>query len=130
MPITRCLLPQNNGGFLNFVEVPRYMSLMSCPWVCPVPQGFLRKFMKPPLPHLRQKGCAICRYIDDFFVPGNSYQECLENLRKAILLFLKLGFILHPEKSNLVPSQSLMFLGFRLDSVAMIVSLTQEKKAS
>ena len=29
-------------GILNFVKVPRYMSLMSCPWVCPVPQGFLR----------------------------------------------------------------------------------------
>ena len=60
------------------------------------------------------------------------YEECLENLRKAILpilLFLKLGFTLHPKKSVLVPSQSLIFLGFRLDSVAMAVSLTQEKKA-
>ena len=79
--------------------------------------------------HLRQKNCTISGYIDDVFVPGNSYEECLETLRRAILLFLKLGFTLHPEKSVLVPSQSLIFLGFRLDPVAMTVSLTQEKKA-
>ena len=82
--------------------------------------------------HLRQKGCAIFGYIDDISVLGSGYEECLENLRKAILpilLFLKLGFTLHPKKSVVVPSQSLIFLGFRLDSVAMAVSLTQEKKA-
>ena len=63
---------------------------------------------------------------------GSSYEECFENLRKAILpilFFLELGFTLHPKKSVLVPSQSLIFLGFRLDSVAMAVSLAQEKKA-
>ena len=87
------------------------------------------KLLKPPLTHLRQKNRVISGYIDDVFVPGNSYEECLETLRRAILLFLKLGFILHPEKSVLVPSQSLIFLGFRLDSEAMTVSLTQEKKA-
>ena len=65
-----------------------------------------------------------------FFVLGSSYEECHENLRKAIFLFLKLGFTLHPEKSVLVPSQSLIFLGFWLDSVTMTVSLTQEKKAT
>ena len=56
---------------------------------------------------------------------GSSYEECHENLRKAIPLFLKL----HPEKSVLGPSQLLIFLGFWLDSVTMTVSLTQEKKA-
>ena len=92
------------------------------------------KLMKPPSAHLRQKGCTISGYINDFFVLGSSYEECHENLRKAILLFLKLGFTLHPEKSVLVLSQSLISLGFRIDSVTMshgllTVSLTQEKKA-
>ena len=85
--------------------------------------------MKPPLAHLRQKGCIISGYIDDFFVLGNSYDECHENLREAILFFLKLGFTLHTEKSDLVPSQSLIFLAFRLDSLTMTVSVTQKKKA-
>lgn len=90
------------------------------------------KILKPPLAHLRQKGCAIFGYMDDIFVLGSSYEECLENLRKSILpilLFLKLGFFYPRKKSVLVPSQSLIFLGLRLDSVAMAVSLTQEKKA-
>ena len=107
-------------GLYEFNALP--MGLSSSPRI-------FTKLMKPPLAHLRQKGCAISGYIDDFFVLGNSYEECFENLRKAILLFLKLGFTLHPEKSVLVPSQSLIFLGFRLDSAAMTVSLTQEKKA-
>ena len=130
MPIIRCLLLQRTPevflkfrwgtGLYEFNALP--MGLSSSPRI-------FTKLMKPPSAHLRQKGCTISGYINDFFVLGSSYEECHENLRKAILLFLKLGFTLHPEKSVLVLSQSLISLGFRIDSVTMTVSLTLENKA-
>ena len=86
------------------------------------------KVMKPPLAYLRQKGCTFSGYFDDFFIQGNDSRKCYSSLEEAVLLFLLLGFHVHPEKSVLIPSQSLTFLGFNLNSVSMTVTLTQEKR--
>lgn len=42
-------------------------------------------------------------------------------------LFNKTGFTIHPEKSVLEPVQKIAFLGFLIDSIKMIVTLTPEK---
>lgn len=41
-------------------------------------------------------------------------------------LFNKLGLVVHPEKSLLVPTQRLLFTGFILDSSLVQISLTLE----
>ena len=114
--------------FLNFLWLGNLyefnalsMGLSSCPRI-------LTKVMKPPLAYLRKKGCTVSGYIDDFFIQGNNFRECYSSLEEAVFLFLQLGFHVHPEKSVLIPSQSLTFLGFNLNSVSMTLSLTQEKR--
>ena len=84
------------------------------------------KVMKPPLAYFRQKGCTVSGYIDDFFIQGIDFRECYSSLEGAVLLFIQLGFHVRPEKSVLIPSQSLTFLGHNLNSVSMTVTLTQE----
>ena len=42
-------------------------------------------------------------------------------------MFNNLGLVVHPEKSVLVPTRRLAFLGFILDSILMRISLTPEK---
>ena len=66
-------------------------------------------------------------YIDDSYLQGNTIQNCQNNIQKAVNLFTSLGFLVHPEKSVLVPTQKLTFLGFILDSEHMIISLTPER---
>ncbi|CAG5107428.1 Protein of unknown function [Cotesia congregata] len=39
-----------------------------------------------------------------------------------------LGFVINKEKSELIPSTICQFLGFRLDSRAMTLELTQKKR--
>ena len=39
----------------------------------------------------------------------------------------KIGLVIHPEKSALIPQQKMIFLGFVIDSVKMIVTLTEDK---
>ena len=107
------------GNFYEFNALP--MGLSSSPRI-------FTKVMKPPLAYLRQKGCTVSGYIDDFFIQGNNFRECYSSLEEAVFLFLQLGFHVHPEKSVLIPSQSLTFLGFNLNSVSMTVTLTQEKR--
>ena len=44
-----------------------------------------------------------------------------------ILLTHTLGFVVLPEKSVFIPTYKLVFLGFILDSVSMLVYFTPEK---
>ena len=46
---------------------------------------------------------------------------------RAVQLIISLGFKFHPEKSVIIPTQTLEFLGFILDSIRMIVTLISKK---
>ena len=63
-------------------------------------------------------------YIDDNIVIGDTYEECLIGTMKTIQLFLKVGFIIHPEKTSLQPSQEITYLGFVFNSKEVLVTLT------
>ena len=49
-------------------------------------------------------------------------------LLSFLLAILKLGFIIHPEKSSIQPSQETTYLGFIFNSKEMSVTLTGEKR--
>ena len=72
--------------------------------------------------------CYVAIYIDDIIVIGGTYEECLTGTIKTIMFFLKLGFIIHPEKSSLKPSQETTYLGFVFNSKEMSVTLTSVKR--
>ena len=50
------------------------------------------------------------------------------NIRATVALLRELGFTIHPEKSVLVPTQQIIFLGFVIDSVKMTIAPTEERK--
>lgn len=86
------------------------------------------KLLKPALSTLRKQGHQSVAYIDDFYLQGNSKVECMKNVEATVNLLTSLGFVIHPEKSVLVPRQQINFLGFILDSRSMTVSLPAEKE--
>lgn len=86
------------------------------------------KLLKPVYCYLRKKGHLSSGYIDDSYLQGDGYQDCLANVVDTIKLFDSLGFIIHPEKSVFIPTQIITFLGFVLDSRTMTVYLTQQKQ--
>ena len=69
-------------------------------------------------------------YIDDSYLQGKTVAACRHNITDTVDMFQGLGFIIHPDKSVLVPTKKLKFLGFILDSQLMRVSLTVEKADS
>ena len=85
------------------------------------------KLLKPPLTKLHLAGHIAVNYIDDLYLQGRTYDDCLKNVADTILTFNDLGFVIHPEKSVFKPAQQLVFLGFVLNSVTMTISLTQQK---
>ena len=59
---------------------------------------------------------------------GDSEAECIRNAKASLELFEKLGFVVHPEKLVLKPTQSITHVGFVLHSKTMTGTLTPERK--
>ncbi|KXJ15837.1 Retrovirus-related Pol polyprotein from transposon 412 [Exaiptasia diaphana] len=85
------------------------------------------KLLKPVYSTLRQMGHLSVSYIDDSYLQAGSYGVCVSNIIDTVTLLNDLGFVIHPEKSILIPTQMLVFLGFLLDSTCMHISLTSDK---
>ena len=94
----------------------------------PCPRRFT-KITKVPLSYLRDiENIIISGYLDDFHLQGADYDTCAGNVLKAVTLFDKLGFVIHPDKSALIPVQEIKYLGFLINSVTMTITLTPDKK--
>ena len=97
------------------------------------PQGWAsapRKFtkvLKPVYSTLRKWGHNSMGYIDDSFLQADTYDLCKINIAATVKLMSELGFVVHPSKSIVEPSQEIVFLGFVINSVFMTVCLTREK---
>ena len=85
------------------------------------------KLLKPVYSTLRNLGHLSVAYIDDSYLQADTYELCVRNVIDTLSLFHQLGFVIHPDKSVLIPTQSLTFLGFVLDSQSMTVALTGEQ---
>ena len=105
--------------FLKFLVLPNGLSSG--------PRKFT-KLTKLLIACLKIEGVIVAIYTDDIIVIRNSYEECLIDTIKTIKLFLKLGFIIHPEKSSLQPSQEITYLGFVFNSKEMLVTFTSEER--
>ena len=53
---------------------------------------------------------------------------CSNNVFSVDNLLDSLGFVVHPEKSQIIPSQNRGYLGFVIDSVNRTVILTSHKE--
>ena len=76
---------------------------------------------------LRMKGYTVAIYSDDIIAIDQSFEECLLTVVKTTKLFQKLGFVIHPDKSKLIPSKIVEYLGFIIDSEKMIIYLSDQK---
>tara|TARA_R110002050_G_scaffold241151_1_gene377524 strand:- start:1274 stop:3166 length:1893 start_codon:yes stop_codon:yes gene_type:complete len=86
------------------------------------PRLFTR-IVKAILAPLRLQGIRIVIYLDDILVIGESQREATENVQALVTQLLRLGWLINWEKSVLIPTQRLEFLGLILDTKEMVISL-------
>ena len=89
---------------------------------------YYTKLMKPVYARLRSDGHVSTGFIDDSLLGGSTYEKCLENIHATSNLMTSLGFLLNLDKSVLIPTQVITYLGHVIDSHRMIVYLSTEKK--
>ena len=85
------------------------------------------KLIKPIAAYLRKRGIRIIVYLDDFLILGSSIKESKANTQLTLDLLPWLDFTINWEKSMLVPTQSLKFLGLSIDSQTISLSLPEKK---
>ena len=107
-----------NSKLLKFLVLPNGLS--------PGPRKFT-KLTKPSLAMLRMKGYTVTIYSDDIIAIDQSFDECLLTVVETTKLLQKLGFVIHPDKSKLIPSKIVEYLGFIIDSEKMIIYLSDQK---
>ena len=90
------------------------------------PRVFTR-LLKPVAAYVRKRGIRIIVYLDDFLTLGSSIEDSKVNTQLTLDLLQWLGFTINWEKSLLVPTQSLTFLGLSIDSQTMSLSLPEKK---
>ena len=84
--------------------------------------------MKQPFGFLQKHGYASVIYIDDSYLQGDTYAQCLENIHATRNLLVSFGFSINQDKSVLQPAQRIVFLGFVLDSLHMSICLSDNRK--
>ena len=77
---------------------------------------------------MRLQKNLVAGYIDDFFTKDNTSEGCFTNVRNIAELFDILTFVVHPDKSVLIPTQEITILGFVINSRKMSVKLTPQKE--
>ena len=99
-------------GFPNgLAEAPRLFTLITRP-------------VRELLNHL---GIRHVLYLDDLLIMAESIQLSKNYTSTAIQIFHNLGFVINCEKSVVDPSTCLEFLGFKINTKTLFISLTDKK---
>ena len=99
-----------------------------------LPNGFspavrvFTKVLTSSFKYLRSKGHFSVKYIDDSLLLGETFDICFKNIRVTVAFLWEIGFTIYTEKSVLLPTQQIIFLGFVIDSVKMAIAPTEERK--
>ena len=113
--------------FLRFIfrgTVYQFKAL--CFGLSTAPQVFTR-VMAPVSAILHSLGIRMRRYLADWLVQSSSRESLLEGLQTVLQLCQELGIVINPQKSNLIPSQVVQYLGVVIDSTSFRASPSVER---
>ena len=106
------------GKVYQYAVLPFGMSLS--------PRVFVR-CTETALAPLRQQGLRTASYIDDWLLMASSATEASEATARVLAHITSLGFIVNLPKCTLVPTQSMDFIGIRLDSRTYTARLSGDR---
>ena len=96
-------------------------------WNSKCPRVFT-KILKPAIGLLRKQGVRLIIYLDDFLLMASTEKTLSYHVTLMLTLLKMLGFVVNYQKSQLNPSQSIEFLGFRINSITHQPSIGQSKE--
>lgn len=79
---------------------------------------------------LQRSGHFVETYLDDFWIQGDSFEQCQAALKETLIRLEKLGFTVNKKKSVLKPTQRIDYLGVEFDTLKGIATLKPSQKAN
>ncbi len=123
------ILPRHRP-FLRFAFEGQTYQYKVLPFGLSLSPHVFTKVVEAALVPLREQGVRILNYLDDWLILAQSRKQ-LSAHRDLVLKHLSLlGLRVNWEKSKLVPTQRISFLGMEFDSVNQTARLTQERAQS
>ena len=114
--------------FLKFKWLGVLYNWSSLPFGLRCSPRVLTKVLKPVMAFLRSKfNIMISIYLDDMLVQASSKDKALLHGKIVALVLMLLGWSVNWTKSNFVPQQKVVHLGFELDTVSMLVTCPRSK---
>ena len=102
--------------FLRFVALGKmYQFKVICFGLSTALQVFTR-VMAPVSAFLHRSGIHLRRYLDDWLIQASSREQVLLALDTVLQLCHSLGIVVNWEKSQLIPTRRMVYLGVLLDS--------------
>ena len=120
-------IDQEHRKFLRFVVDEIQYQFTCLPFGLSCAPWAFTKVLKPVAAFLRSLGVRLIVYIDDMLVIGKSPAEVVDHVGALSVLLEGLGFVINREKSITTPSQQIEFLGLRVDTFTMTLSLPGHK---
>ena len=113
--------------FLRFVSHGQvYQFTALCFGLSTAPQVFSR-VMAPISAILHTMGIRMRRYLDDWLVQSSSRDSLLRDLQTVLRLCHELGVVINLEKSNLIPSQVVQYLGMVINAQSFVASPSPDR---
>ena len=108
----------------GFTQVPQvhggggkvYQFRVLCFGLSTAPQVFTR-VMAPVSAILHRMGVRLCRYLDDWLLQASSSEQVLLALRPVLQLCRRLGIVVNWDRSQVIPTQQMVYLGVILASL-------------
>ena len=104
-----------NNSFRKYLKFEWHGKLYQ--FTC-LPNGFssasriFTKVIKPVFAALRKIGHSNVANVDDSLLQSDSYEQCMPNIKDTMELVDAVGLTTHPEKSIIIPTQCIEFVGF------------------
>ena len=118
---------QPHRKYLRFLWSFKRYEFACLPFGYSLAPRVFNKIFKPVIPYFRFLGFSVIIFIDDLILIASSYDECLQQLEVLKQTLCKLGFTVNVEKSQLVPVNEIIYLGFIINSIAMRLRLPAVK---
>lgn len=120
-------IAENFQQFLRFSVGNLHLQFTCLPFGLSTSPRVFSKVLLAIVALLRTRGIRLHHYLDDLLLLAQDRVQLIAHRGQVISTLQEFGWILNQEKSQLDPSQSLVFLGALFDTVRGTISLPEEK---
>lgn len=119
---------ESDRKFLQFEWKNVIYQYKCLPFGLSVSPYIFTKLTKPLASHLRKHGINLIIYLDDIWIVDETFEDTKTSCVNVMNLFQSAGFTINLEKSLLIPTQCVEYLGFIVNSCKMTFGLPTAKQ--